>query len=135
MRFKCRGCNDTFDIPDDKGITRVVCPFCDMANDLREPPTPDPTFAKTAMAAKTYPQAHLPQKVQPHPLAPQLWIMAICSLIVTAIISISFLLTVAYLVEQGKANQKVAEEINRVSDEFNHAMDKTNKEMQQSLKK
>ena len=133
MKFKCRGCNDIFDIPDGKGITRAVCPFCDLTNELREPPMPDPTFAKTATAAFTSPPSL--KMVQPHPLAPQLWILAICALIVTAIIVISFLFTVASMVELGKANEKATAEINKASEELNRTLDKAGKEMQQSLNK
>ena len=60
------------------------------------------------------------------PPAPQFWILAICALVLTAIICISFLFTVVAMVEMGKASEKASEEINRT-------MDKANKEMQRSL--
>lgn len=133
MKFKCRGCNDIFDIPDGKGITRAVCPFCDQANDLREPAAPEPTFPEKAMATKTFPQTFKPVKPPPHPLAPQLWILAICALIVTAIICISFLFAAASMVELGVANERATAEINKAAEELNRTLDKAGKEMQRSL--
>jgi hypothetical protein len=133
MKFKCRGCNDIFDVPDGKGITRAICPFCDQANDLREPAAPEPTFPENAMAAKTFPHTFKPVKPPPHPLAPQFWILAICALIITTIIAISFLFTLVSMVEQGKASEKAMEEVNKATEELNHTLDKAGKEMQRSL--
>ena len=133
MKIKCGGCHDTFDIPDGKGITRAVCPFCEQSNDLREPASPATDLPASARGEPKLPPTYIP--VARHPLSPQFWILAICALIVTAIICLSFLFTVVSMIEMGRASEKAAEEINKASEELNRTMDKTSKEMQRSLQK
>lgn len=131
MNIKCEGCRDTFEIPDGKGITRAVCPFCDHTNDLRAPAAPAAVMPGSAGSGAALSSTDVP--VARHPLAPQLWILAICALIVTAIICLSFLFTVISMIEMGKASEKASEELNKASEEINRTMDKANKEMQRSL--
>lgn len=131
MKIKCRNCHDTFEVPDGKGITRAVCPFCDHANDLRAPAGSASALPGTGRGEPPSPPtcAHHAR----HPLAPQFWILAICALIVTAIICLCFLFTVVAMAELGMASEKAAEEVKKASEELNRTMDKANKEMQRSL--
>ena len=83
MKITCQGCRDSFDIPDGKGITRAVCPFCDKPNDLRQTSAPGSSAQYTAPASYPDQPGPVAVKAKPHPLAPQFWILAICAMILT----------------------------------------------------
>lgn len=141
MKIKCRGCLEFFDIPDGKGITLAICPFCEFANDLREPAESD---APKYRAPGSYPSSSAPVRVKAlaHPLAPQFWILAICTLIVTAIICVSFLFTVVSMIEQAKVHADAMEEIsrtlekrNKAAEEASRTAEKASKDLQQMMQK
>ena len=96
MKINCRSCHETFDIPDGKGITRAVCPFGEHTNDLCAPSVPASAVPRTGRGVLSSTPTCVP--VARHPLAPQFWILAICALVVTANICLSFLFTVISMV-------------------------------------
>ena len=132
MQIECQGCHEIFDIPVDKKVTHVVCPFCDRSNDIRKPSMLHPSFLKKTIGAPMSTGLTKSNKAQPHALAPQFWVLAICALIVTAIICISFLFTVVAMVEMGKANEQMMGKLDNMSEGLNHSMAPFSKHMQHS---
>ena len=103
MNIKCQRCHDSFDVPDGKGITRAVCPFCDNPNDLRQASNPDSFGKYPAPASYPHHPAPVSLKAKSHPLAPPLWILAICAMILTIHTLIGSLINAINRYEAAKA--------------------------------
>lgn len=127
MRIKCQGCRDTFDVPDGKGVTSAICPFCDKPNNLRSPHDDSATHPNSHSLRAKEP-TFMPNKSPPHPLAPQFWILSICALILTVLIVVSALLTVIAIAQTNVNMQNDAKL-------FKDAMDKASNKVQRSLQK
>lgn len=126
MKITCSGCGEPFEVPEGRGITRAICPFCEKATDLRNAnetscssrqAPPSPCFSK-----KTPPSPKAP----PHPLAPQFWILSICAMILTTLVVVSTILTAMVAVN-------VAEQQRLLVERFSAALDETAKEISKAF--
>lgn len=97
MKLTCEACSEPFEIADTRGVTHVVCPFCDHSCDIRK----DTVVARSRAPSPASPPsmgAH-PLSRTRHPLAPQLWILAICALVITTLIVAGTVLTLVAMVQ------------------------------------
>ena len=129
MKIECCSCKEEFEIPDGKGINRAICPFCGKPNDLRKPSFFRRSSKKESAVLDNVQKLSKSQTAkQNHPLAPQMWIMAICTLIITTIIVVNLVLTIIVFCI-------AAHELKPVLKEFEQSMDKNSRELQKSMDK
>ena len=129
MKIECCSCRESFEVPDGKGINRAICPFCEKPNDLRKPALFNRSSHKEPSAQNNVQQTARIIPVNPsHPLAPQLWIISICTLIITTIIVAGVLFSII-------TTCMIAHEMEPVLKELEQTMGKSSREMQKSMDK
>jgi len=136
MKIECSSCKEPFEIPDGRGFNRAVCPFCEKPNDLRNLPFSNPSSNQESSArdnARVF--VENPPLSHSHPLAPQMWIMAICTLIVTSIIVVSVIIGMIKSYQLAKAWEEFADDLNKITKELTSEFDKSNRQLQQSFNK
>jgi len=119
MKIECCSCHEQFEVPDGKGINRAICPFCEKPNDLRKRPVSDRSSGTESATQDNAPKPAEYSALKPtHPLAPQMWIMAICALIVTIIIVVSVIIGMIKSYQLAKAWEKFADDLNKITKEL-----------------